>query len=224
MVALLLIAAACGHDAREEKGGPLSSTSTSSLPLGPTGTGDSGLAPSTIVSEPTTLRSTTTARTPDTTSTPTTRPARPTRTYTDDELGVRLTVMTSSQDIGPSEDATFIYSIANITKGENFIYNSNADFIGLRSNAGSGSWVPSCLSRPDVVTYATLGPGKTIGGQEVHYPGDPSQHSCPRPEPDEYQLEVRIFGCRRSTAYQQGERDTCPNGRSTSVQIAVRQR
>jgi hypothetical protein len=145
-------------------------------------------------------------------------------TYVDEELGLRLTVTTSSQDIGPSEDATFVYTIVNTTETEYFIYNSNADFIGLRSDTAPGSWSASCLGRPAVVTYATLGPGEMIGGRDVAYPGDPAEHSCPRPDPDEYHLEVRVYGCRRPTPYQEGEQSTCSDARSTGVRVAVRQR
>ena len=178
--------------------------------------------PSTSTSATTSTTTTpTTSTTTTSTTTTTTAPGRaawPSARAVDEALGLELTVSTSSQEIGPDERATFVFRIRNTSTTDDVVYDANTDFISLQGGAGGGHWAPFCGARTAVLVFETLGPGASIGGHDVAYPGDTGPEPCPRPPAGEYQLVVRVYGCRGPAP------SGCDEGSVARVGISVRQR
>lgn len=113
----------------------------------------------------------------------------------DESLGVRVTVTASVSAIGPHDDATFELAVDN-TSSQYVNYDSNTDFLLLRSGDGSDRWVQSCPSsvRTAVVLPASIAPGATFR-VAARYPSDEQGTDC-RVEPGAYELVGRFRGCR----------------------------
>ena len=196
----------------------LAACSSSDEPADPTTTTTTTTSTSTTTASTTTTTTTTTIPTPPSTTTPPGRAAWPSARTVDDALGLELTVSTSSQDIGPDERATFVFRIRNTSATDDVVYDANTDFISLQGGEGGGHWAPFCGARTAVLVFETLRPGQSLGGHDIAYPGDTGPEPCPRPPAGEYQLVVRVYGCRGPAP------SGCDQGSVARVAIPVRQR
>jgi hypothetical protein len=219
---VVLVALAAGCASSDERADPTTLDTTTS-----TTTSTSTSTTSTSSTSTTTTTSTVAPPTTTTTTAPG-RAAWPSARAVDEALGLELTVTTSSQDIGRDERATFVFRIRNTSTTEDVVYDANTDFISLQSGEGGeggGHWAPFCGARTAVLVFETLRPGESIGGHDVAYPGDRGPEPCPRPPAGDYELVVRIYGCRQPPPQRDGEGTrACDDGRVGTVGIPVRQR